>query len=305
MVLVGVCCASAAGWAQQEGPVPTEALVKVESKNGAAPAAREITIKVDGKTSPLTAWRPAQSMNGGGVQVALLLDEGLRTSVGRQIEDLRNFVAGMPPEMQVFIGYMSHGSVVPVQEFTTDHAAAANKVRLPSGLPGMSGSPYFCLSTFAQQWPSSQPAARFVLMITNGVDPYNGSVSPMNQNSPYVERAQKDAQRAGIAVYSIYYADSGRVMRTEAASFSGQNYLVQLAEATGGRAYSEGEYSPVAMAPYLKQFQTAISETYVASFMANAGRNKLMPVKFSTSANKTKLNGPYFVLPGNREGPQP
>ena len=87
----------------------------------------------------------------------------------------------------------------------------------------MSASPYFCLSEFAKNWPGTPvearrnpealdamgPAAagtrkaRFVLMITNGVDPYNGSTSILNQDSPYVATAVRDAQRAGAAVYSI------------------------------------------------------------------------------------------------------
>ena len=87
---------------------------------------------------------------------------------------------------------MRNGRVVPAQDFTTDYAAAAKHLRIPMGNPGGSASPYFCLSDFAKHWPGTTPAkkasptpkARFVMMFTNGVDPYNGSVSPMNQDQP-------------------------------------------------------------------------------------------------------------------------
>jgi hypothetical protein len=132
-------------------------------------------------------------------------------------------------------------------------------------------------------------------MITNGVDPYNGSTSIMNQNSPYVDAAVKDAQRAGVAVYSMYYSDAG--MRGGRTSFSGQSYLAQIAQGTGGTAYYQGVGNPVSMAPYLKQFEKAISETYVASFVAPAGRG-LVQLKVSTKLPKTKLYAPSYVNPG-------
>ena len=80
-------------------------------------------------------------------------------------------------------------------------------------------------------------------MLTNGVDPYNGSTALVNQDSPYVEAAQADAQRAGVAVYSIAYGDAG--MRGGSASFSGQSYLQQVADATGGRSFYQGTGNPV------------------------------------------------------------
>jgi hypothetical protein len=138
------------------------------------------------------------------------------------------------------------------------------------------------------------------MMLTNGVDPYNGSVSPMNQNSPYVDSAVRDAQRAGIAVYSIYYGDSG--FGGGAASFSGQSYLSQVAEATGGRCYTQGTGNPVSLAPFLKQFKDSIAETYVATFTAPGGTD-LVRVKLSASLPNTKLRAPEQVRPGTRITP--
>ncbi len=285
----------------QEGPVPTQALVTIDSKSNAAPDQQQVTLKVNNRATPLIGWKAAQATNGAGVQVAMLIDDGLRESVGRQIDDLKAFIQKMPAGTQVYLGYMQNGHVLTVQDFTTDHAAAAAKIRLPNGVPGMSVSPYFCLSDFVKRWPEG-PQARFVMMITNGVDPYNGSDSALNQDSPNVKNAQEDAERAGVAVYSIYYADAGLAMRGMAASNSGQNYLTQVAQATGGVAYSEGDHSPVAMTPFLREFQTAITETYIASFSAAANRGKLVSMKFSTNAPKTKLRTADAIVPGNVEG---
>jgi len=259
----------------------------------------------------LTGWDRVQPAN---EQVALLVDDGLRLSVGRELDNLRRFVGSLPLDIEVMVGYLQHGSVVAAVEFTTDHAKAAAALRMPTGMPGESASPYLCLSDFVKMWPSSteksadtglgaEPSdhkARFVLMLTNGVDPYNGSTSIANQDSPYVESAVADAQRAGVAVYSIYFGDAG--IGGEQANFSGQGYLSQLTQATGGVNYYEGARNPVSMAPYLAMFNRAISETYVATFNAPIGNNPqkdLVRVKFA--APNTKLHAPEKVRPGNRE----
>jgi len=284
-------------FAQVEGPVNTQMLVQVDSKAEHIPALADITMKVNGKEEPLTGWSQVPSS---GAQIAILIDDGLRESVGRELNSLRSFVSGLPPGTQIFIGYMRNGTVFAAQPFTTDHAAAAANFRLPQGSPGISASPYFCLSEFVKHWPSdTRTGARFVMMITNGVDPYNGSTSILNQDSPYVQAAITDAQRAGVSVSSIYYSDAG--FRGGRGSLSGQSYLTQTGDDTGGRAYYEGTGNPISLAPLLAQFQHAISETYVASFTAKASGNKLVEVKAETKLKGVKLHTPKLVLPGNTE----
>lgn len=284
---------------QQEGPTPTQALVAITSKGSVAPTIDNLTIKVNNHKTELTSLAPVPAT---GAQVALLIDDGLRISVSRELGSLRSFIKGLRPGTEIFIGYMQNGRVIPGQNFTTDYEAAALSLRIPVGSPGLSASPYFCLSDFVKRWPTDPNSrgtakARFVLMITNGVDPYNGSTSIMNQNSPYVESAIRDSQRAGVAVYSMYYSDAG--IRGGRASFSGQSYLAQVADGTGGTAYYQGSGNPVSMEPYLKQFQKALAETYVATFPAPAGKD-LVQFKATTNLPKTKVQAPEEVRPGTR-----
>jgi hypothetical protein len=289
--------------AQQEGATPTQALVNVESKNPVSPKVSDLTLKVDNRNAPLTSLTQVVPS---GAQVALLIDDGLRMSADRQIDDLRTFVQHLPPGIEIFIGYMRNGGVYAAQPFTTDYDAAANALRIPISSAGISGSPYFCLSSFVKQWPVESTAfagpsavkARFVMMITNGVDPYNGSVSVLNQDSPNVSAAVADAQRAGVAVYSIYYSDAG--IRGGAASMSGQSYLAQLSDGTGGTAYFQGTYSPVSVSPFLTSFRKAIAETYIATFPA-PGNKKLVAIKLNTKLPGTKLHAPTLVRPGTMQ----
>ena len=294
-------------FSQQEGPTPTQALVAFDAKAPVSPTAKDVTAKVDN--------RPANLLNlahvpPNGAQVALLIDDGLRTSIGGELNNLRAFITSLPQGTDVFVGFMQNGRVASANDmpgFTTDRAAAAQSLRLPMGLAGASASPYFCLSDFVKNWPSNaenqsgpssqQPThkARIVLMITNGVDPYNGSTSILNQDSPYVASAITDAQRAGVPVYSIYYGDTG--FRRGRGSFSGQSYLLQVAQGTGGTTYYQGTGNPVSLIPFLKQFQNALAETYVATFPVDANK-KLVSLKLSTTLPRTKVNAPQQVRPG-------
>jgi hypothetical protein len=293
----------------QEGPMPTQLLVGVDSRSAPPADASVFTVEVDGHREPATAWEPLVP---GQTQLAVLIDDGLRESVGREMDNLKSFIGNLPPGVEVLVGFMQYGRVVAAQGFTADHAQAAASLHLPQGVPGASASPYLCLSEFVKHWPGhedspqsslggvTQRKARTVLMITNGVDPYNGSTSVLNQDSPYVKTAITDAQRAGVQVYALYFSDAG--MRSGSADNSGQNYLGELTQATGGVSLWEGIGNPVSMAPFLKQFQQALAETHVVTFSAPAGHDPQRDlVRVKVSAPHVKLRVANEVLPGNRE----
>jgi hypothetical protein len=289
-------------FAQQEGLVPTQTLVRAESKQNVLPTATAITLQLNGKPAQLASLTPIAPS---GIQVALLIDDGLSRSAGIELSDLKGFAADLPPGAEVFVGYMRNGTVETVVPFTTDRDEVAAKVRLPLGMAGISASPYFCLSEFVKHWPGlaedGPKKARFVVMVTNGVDPYNGSTSPLNQDSPNVAQAATDAERAGVAVSSVYYSDAGFRGR---GSFSGQSYLQQVGDTTGGTSYNMGPINPVSLKPYFQQFAHDLSETYIATFNADAGtKDHLVHVKLSTSIPKLKLRYPQDVRPGNQESP--
>lgn len=296
---------------------PTQALVAVDTNSTAPITADSLKLTVNDHPQPLTAWTRLQSTN---TQVALLIDGGLRQSFGREIDNLGSFVRNLSPGVEVLVGYMEYGHIVVAQPFTTDHTLAASTLHIPEGNPGMSGSPYICISDFVKNWPGPAAArkARFILTITDGVDPYNGSASVMNQGSPYVDDAIKQAQRAGVPVYAIYFSDAG--IEGGMADNSGQNYLSQMTHATGGVSYWEGVGNPVSTRPFLQQFQHSIAESYIATFGAPAMGNdpgSLVYVKFEVvkppkppkskikapkvPTVKTTLHAPEKVRPGNVE----
>lgn len=282
-----------------EGPIPTTAIVGVQSKQPVQLDPALLKLQVNGHATQINSVNPVRPSS---AQIAILIDEGLRGSFGVQLSDIQNFVRQLPSNTKVLVGYMANGRVQSTGHFSTEHESVASRIRIPLSQPGISASPYFCLSDFVQHWPSNEPGPRFVLMITNGVDPYNGSTSILNQDSPYVLKAQNDAQRAGVAVYSIYFGDAG--IRGGRASFSGQSYLQQVGEATGGELLNSGPISPVSIAPFLSRFQRDLTESYVVGFNTTAANTKgdgLKPIKVRTTQSGVKLRAPEGVRPGRAE----
>ncbi len=247
-------------WAQNENEASAKTVVTVLPKGGEAVAPipqSALKVEVNGKTVQPLVWHPYGQ---GDVQLTVLIDNGLRASFGRNLEDLSKFVQDLPPNVAVAVAYMQNGTASFSAPFNKDHAAAAQTLRLPLGTPGVNASPYFCLQDLAKRWPAAPSAARReVLMITDGVDPYSPRFDPEN---PYISAALDDANRADLVVFPIYYRDQGRFSGTLAGTDSGQNYLTQVADATGGSFYYQGLSNPVSLTPFLTDFSRRLENQY-------------------------------------------
>src|ERR1700733_5921402 len=93
-----------------------------------------ISLYENRKPQDVTGWVPLRGERSG-LQLVVLLDDSSRGNLGLQLNDIRTFLAGLPPSTQVPIGYRRNGSPNLLQKFTTDHAQAAKSLRLPSGSP--------------------------------------------------------------------------------------------------------------------------------------------------------------------------
>jgi hypothetical protein len=271
----------------------------VHSKTDPGPAVTQsdLQLKEAGKPVQITGWSPAFS-SGKQVELAVVIDDSLRGNVALQLQDIKDFLKTLPPNVGVFVGYMRNGAVIPAtQGFIADHVAAGNTLRVPMGVPGGNASPYFCISDLAKKWPSrNQNTARIMFVVSNGVDNYTGT-NPLNQDSPYVDTAISDAQKAGVLVYSLYYPDAG--VGGGRASYSGQSYLAKMAEETGGATYYEGSFAPISFAPFLKEFHGDLDKLFELHFLAQ--KSGLQPIKLNSDVKGIKLITPEMVFVGEPE----
>ena len=83
-------------------------------------------------------------------------------------------------------------------------------------------------------------------------------------------------------------------------SFSGQSYLQQVGDATGGMLFNNGSIPPVSIAPYLDQFSRSINTSYELGFMAVASNkgDRLARIKVKSNQQGVKIRAPQAVRPG-------
>ena len=86
------------------------------------------------------------------------------------------------------------------------------------------------ISDLLKKWPAAG-ARREVLLITSGIDPW----SPPDPQNPYLQKAIADAQRGGVLVHSIYYAEGGHFGHSYSRVNWGQNYLSELGDGPAAR----------------------------------------------------------------------
>lgn len=158
---------------QGEGEAVVTVLPPREGAGSPAVAENQLNLKVNGKPADISKWERLQGSDAP-VQLIVLIDDGARGSLGNQLHDIAQLFQRLPPSAEVGVAYMVNGRAEMAGALTKDHSAAARELRVPKGQPGISGSPYFCLSDLAHHWPSRDTTARRVaVMITNGVDNYD------------------------------------------------------------------------------------------------------------------------------------
>jgi len=253
----------------------------------------DLKIKVNGKSVDTDAVTPLRG-DRAGLELVILIDSGARNSIGRQMGDITDFVKSLPPTTEVAIAYMLNGRAEFEVPFTTDKAAALRALHLPGGTVGSSASPYFCLSDLAKNWPSRNTAnRREVVMITDGIDPYNPHYDP---EDPYVHTAVYDAIRAGITVDAIYWHDMGIASRIGYLANGGQNLLGLVTGDTGGYFYYQGLANPVSFHPFFVDLSKRLNNQYELDFMAPAGKKaQFASLKVKLQMPGVKLSAPNLV----------
>jgi hypothetical protein len=299
--VLGLMAAVAPAFAQGSDEVSTQAVITVLGKNNEAAAPiqeRDLKVEVNGKAANVTDLVPLRG-DRAGLELVILIDGSARTSLGTQMGDIERFIKQLPPTAEVGIAYMENGRAVFSQALTNDKAKALESLRLPNGSPGSSASPYFCLSDLAKKWPSTnRDNRREVVMVTDGVDPYNLRFDPDN---PYLQAAISDSVRAGLVVDSIYWHDQGRYDNGAYQSNSGQSLLLLVSQATGGKAYWQGLGNPVSFAPFFDDLNRRLQNQYELGFTVKAkSKAEIANLKVKLTMPDTKLDAPQRVaiVPG-------
>jgi hypothetical protein len=264
---------------------------------GAAPLSitgQQLSINVNGKPAQVTSWKPLQGAENS-LELVVLIDGSARASLGNQLDSIAQFLKALPPNTRAAVAYMAYGRAVFAAPFSADQAQVARELHLPGGLPGSNASPYFCLSDLAKNWPSTDRSARReVLMVTNGVDNYERQYDP---NDPYLQAAIADSVRAGLVVYAVYWQSQILADSSQYQNNAGQNLLLEVAQATGGKSFWQGMGNPVSLQPFLDELARRLRNQYELSFAGNLkDKPEVESLKLKLSVTGAEVNAPQQVL---------
>jgi hypothetical protein len=274
--------------------VPVSVVVTLEPKHGKAiPAVepQDIQVKEAGQRRPVESLRPlAQS----GMQLLLLIDDSARGTFDTEIPTLKQFITSLPPNFEVAVAYMRNGMAQVTANWTRDHAAAANGVRVAFGSGGADVSPYDSLTDAVKKWPANNGERREVIMISSGIEGLGGGLNPDN---PYVDAGISSALRAGVVVYTIYSPSVGHSGHSLWRSTWGQNFLSMLSDETGGETYIIGFGSPVSFQPFLQEIAQQWQNQYLLTFSAKPqDKSQLVPLKISIMEKDASIAAPDRVF---------
>jgi hypothetical protein len=298
MIATGVGAGSSAVAQIENTAGQAHVVITVNASKSEAPAPlqqNDLTVKVKGRDADVVSLTRIKNATAP-TQLVFLFDESARSYLALQIPDLKKFIEALPASTSVAVAYMQNGRAVMSQKLTADHKLAADSMRLTNGIPGISGSPYFCLSDLAKNWPSKEKARRVVFMVTNGEDPYYRS---RDMQDPYLAAAIQDAQKAKLLVSSIYFRNTTGGGSTSFSTLIGQSYLQRVADTTGGQFYSMAMSSPVSFAPFLAQFKQSLERQYLLTFAtSNTGWQSL---QVRSKARDLKVTAPQAIYVDKNE----
>jgi hypothetical protein len=247
----------------------------------------DVVVKKGSARLEVRDWVPAQG-DRAGLDLFILIDDASDTNLGTKLGELRSFINAQPATTSIGIGYARNATVQIIQNFTTEHAQAANALRLPIGSAGAYGSPYLSVVDLIKRWPQSQNR-REVILVGDGIDRARRGVNALT--NPDVDTAKDVAQRAGVMIHTIYSPGVGYWHRNFWQATNGENGLARLSEATGGESFFLGRQNPVSFAPYLDELQKTLDNQYFLTMLVKPDKKAaLQYVNVSTEVAGVDLN---------------
>ncbi|HEV2764116.1 MAG TPA: hypothetical protein VGV38_14125 [Pyrinomonadaceae bacterium] len=226
-----------------------------------------LTVLEDGEEQEILSLR-------GGVRsplsLAILIQDDLVSSVSNEISALAAFIRRLPPGTRVLVGYLRGGALQVRQRFTTDLERAARSLRIPVSSTAVSPYNPFSQTVEALRRFESQPVGRrAVLLLSDGVDLSHGFDSSTPSQSIDLQRAVNEAQRRGVAVFTVYAPTVGATANGRSMLVgNGQGSLQRLATETGGRAYFQGLSAPVSINPFLRDIGTLLPRLFALTYLS-------------------------------------
>lgn len=194
------------------------------------------------------------------LNIAILIQDDLVSSVGNELGVTRDFIRTLPEGSRVMVGYIRSGSLQVRQPFTTDLNRAANSLRIPIASTSASPfNPYVEVVDALKKFDSSWRGQNAVLLISDGLDVSRGFDSSSAGRTLDIDRAINEANRRNVAIYSFYAPSVGLTSRNRLAASYGQSSLNRVSDETGGRAFFQGTSGFVTFDSYFDRLRAELN----------------------------------------------
>jgi VWFA-related protein len=204
--------------------------------------------------------------------IAVVIQDDLISRVSNELKDMKEFIRRLPEGSRVMTAYITTGSVQVTQDFTTDRERAASSLRiLRSSTAASPFSPYLGVIEALRRFDSQPEGRRMMLLVSDGLDVSRGFQSATPYQSVDLERAIRESERRGVAVFSFFAPSVGLTGVNRTAANFGQGSLNRLSDETGGEAFFSG-MSFVTFDPYWKELNELLEFQWVITYRgANTG----------------------------------
>ena len=270
VLVAGLLSVLATLGAGRPNPMPTnvaQVTVTVSTRQpGAHPVVNPDDVRVyeDNKSRPVVSWVAAEAQSSL-LDLTILVDDSIGDNVSLQFKDLADFFQTVPAGTRVRVAYTSYGGNSVVQDFTSDYGLAAKALHLPVGSPMAGGSIYESVADLLKNWPRNGNR-RGLLVISDGIDINQGFEQSQPALNTELQRAIDLAQSTDVTIYTIFARGARSLEANESLLNNGQSCLSRLTSETGGQSYFEGTRTPLAFAPFLKQYANDLRHQYVLTF---------------------------------------
>ncbi|HMT08792.1 MAG TPA: hypothetical protein PKA82_12365 [Pyrinomonadaceae bacterium] len=254
----------------------------------------KLSVKENGDEQQILSIR---ALSDSPLSLAVVVQDDLSSNINLQLEDIRQFIRGLPKGSRVMVAYIRGGSAVTLQKFTDDREKAAKSLRIIAGSSSGGTGPYGGLNDVLKRFEALPSGRRAVLMISDGVDTSQGSnVSSLVQTID-LENAIARAQRNSVAVYSIYSPTALTSNSNSPLVTGGQGALLRISDETGGRSFYQGSIAPVSFTPFIRDLNLLLGRQFSLTYLSTHMKKGYYRVEVTSSNPDIKIEHPkgyYF-----------
>ncbi len=255
----------------------------------------DIRVYENNRSRPVVSWVAADA-NSKPLDLSVVVDDSVKATLSLQYHDLGNFLQDLPRGTRVRVAFAHFGGNQVVQGFTSDYRQAAAALRLPVGATEAGGSIFQSVSDLLAKWPQDGNR-RVLLVISDGIDINQGFIESQPDLNTELQRAIDLAQKTEVPVYTIFARGPGALEQNLFLLNNGQSCLLRLATESGGQAFFQGTYTPLAFAPYLAQISNDLRHEYFLTFKPLQGLTAgYQNMRVSTEIPRVRLAAPARIF---------